>query len=365
MNSRELNRALLARQHLLGRCRHPADDLIGELGGLNAQLPDIAHLALLARAEGFAPAELDRLIEERRVVRATWWRGTLHLVRAGDYVRQRRLLDRMLLRVFRGFFPAEARVLDLDRVLDRAAELLSGRALTRQELDVELSALQPAASRRGAAAFCARMLLPLVQVAPSGQWGESGHPRYSLAEEYLGRPLDPSGEGITDLVLGYLAAFGPASVADLQYWSGMTGLARVCQDLGDRLQTIRAEDGRTLLDIPGAATADPWADAPARLLGRYDNVIYGHAVRTRVAPEARRRAISPGAGPAPATFLVDGLVAGTWRVDTRGEEAVLTLSPFDRLPPSQRDELAVEAGRVLAVCAPGSIGRRVEFGPED
>jgi hypothetical protein len=362
VNDRQLNRALLSRQRLIRRSPADAEELVAGLAGLNAQLPDIPYLSLLARVEGFEPAHLSRLVAERRVVRATWIRGTLHLVRARDYLARRADLQPVLTRIYRSDFRREAPATDTARVLERARALLEERPMTRAELGAALEDLEPEGFERRSAAFCARMLLTLVQVAPSGEWAWYGNPRYALAERHLAAPLAEPGPGLRALALGYFAAFGPATVRDLRYWSGLTGLAEMCRSLGDRLVRSRHDDGRVLYDVAGAALPDPGVPAPCRLLPAYDNALYAHADRSRIVPEAHRRVISGGMG-TPATLLVDGMVAGTWRLERRRDEAALWLRPFATVPRSGRRELEAEARRVLATVAPDA--RRADVGYAD
>ena len=85
LTRRELNRATLARQHLL----EPADlgvvEAIEAIGGLQAQEPASPYLALWTRLRSFAPSDLDSAFAERRVVKAGLMRATLHAVSAEDY----------------------------------------------------------------------------------------------------------------------------------------------------------------------------------------------------------------------------------------------------------------------------------------
>jgi hypothetical protein len=90
-----------------------------------------------------------------------------------------------------------------------------------------------------------RALLPLVQVPPRGLWGMTGPAVHAPAERWLGRRL-ASNPSVENAILRYLAAFGPASIADIQAWSGLTKLREPIERLRKRLRTFRTEDGEAL-----------------------------------------------------------------------------------------------------------------------
>jgi hypothetical protein len=91
-------------------------------------------------------------------------------------------------------------------------------------------------------------------------------------------------------VLRYLRAFGPASVMDMQNWSRLTKLAPAFERLRERLVTFADERGRELFDLPDAPRPEADVPAPVRLLGEYDNVLLGHADRSRIASQPTSRA---------------------------------------------------------------------------
>ena len=72
----------------------------------------------------------------------------------------------------------------------------------------------------------ARVAVPLVQVPPRGVWGNGGHAKYATLEDWTGGDLQPD-PSPQQLVLRYLRAFGPATVMDVQNWSGLTKLKPV------------------------------------------------------------------------------------------------------------------------------------------
>ena len=160
----------------------------------------------------------------------------------------------------------------------------------------------------------------------------------------------------------YLAAFGPASVRDVQTWSGLTGLREVADRLRPGLRTFLDENGTELLDLPDAPRPAPDTPAPARLVAEFDNLILSHADRSRVIDEQARARIFTPNGVFPGTVLVNGFVAGTWRIDRSAGAATLTVEPFGKMTVKDRDAVRAEAGRLLAFAAPGAA-HDVRFGP--
>ncbi|WBP90499.1 winged helix DNA-binding domain-containing protein [Kitasatospora cathayae] len=352
LGTRALGRALLARQHLLARTDRTPLEVIHHLGGLQAQaVPQPPYLGLLSRLDGFTPERLTELLERRAVVRIALQRGTIHLVTAEDCLTLRPLLQPVLDQALRTTYGKQLAGLDLDALATEARALVEEEPRTFQRLGALLAATRP--DRDPAAlAQAARCLLPLVQVPPRGLWGRSGPAAHTTAEAWLGRPLDPA-PSPDGLVLRYLAAFGPASAVDLTKWCGLTGLSPVLRRLTPQLPTFRDEQGRLLYDLPRAPRPEPDAPAPVRLLAPFDNLLLSHADRSRVLPEEYRARVMTRNGLVLGTLLVDGLVAGTWRL-TADQEVVV--QPFARLTRTDRAATEAEAERVRAFAgADGSV----------
>lgn len=195
-------------------------------------------------------------------------RATIHLVTADDCLLLRPLVQPVLdaeLARHPEFGPAIEGV-DLAPVLAFAATLLAERPRNGKALRSALRERFPDHDS-AALAYACRNRLALVQVPPLGLWGRSAQVTSTTAESWLGRPLvtDPS---IDDVVLRYLAAFGPGSVADVAYWSRLTGLGEVVERLGPRLRSFADERGRRLLDLPDAPRPEPDVPSPPRFLPR-------------------------------------------------------------------------------------------------
>jgi hypothetical protein len=355
LSRRELNRALLGRQLLLARERRPVAGTVEHLVAMQAQNPRDPYVALWTRLQDFDPDELGRMVAEREAVRVPLLRTTLHLVTARDCLTMAPLLRPVLERGFWTGSPFGRKVkgIDIDAVLAAGRELLDERPRTTAQLRALLGERWPTYDA-ASLAYAVRHLVPVVQVPPRGVWGGKGLPTWAAAERWLGRPLDPA-PSIDRLVLRYLAAFGPATVMDVQAWSGLTRLREVAERLRPRLRSFRDPDGRELLDLPDATRPDPDTPAPPRFLPEYDNVVLGHADRTRIVPGD---AIWKWEFPDPAfrsPLLIDGFVQAAWHLEQDRGSATLVVEPLAPLPePATVEE---EATRLLEFLAP-EAGRR-------
>lgn len=345
LDRRALNRALLERQMLLERRPLTALDAIERLVGMQAQAPRAPYVGLWARLEGFRPDELSALIGERRAVRIALMRSTIHLVSAGDCLTLRPLVQPVLQRSLQGNFARALDGVDREEVAAFGRVLVEERPRTFSDLGKLLQERWPGVDPL-ALAMAVRAAVPLVQVPPRGLWRGSGQATHTSAKSWLGGSPAEAGEP-DETILRYLAAFGPATVNDVQTWSGLTGLRDVVERLRPRLRTFRDEHGRELLDLPDAPLPDPETPAPTRLLPEYDNLLVSHADRTRViADEDRERVFTKG------TVLVDGFVAGTWKLARERRAAEVVVEPFGRLPKRDRDAVEAEAAALLAFAAP-------------
>ncbi|MFF9086802.1 winged helix DNA-binding domain-containing protein [Streptomyces sp. NPDC014991] len=345
LDARALNRATLARQLLLHRSGRSALDAVGHLLGLQAQNTRPPYYALAARLDGFAPERLSTLMSGREVARIVTLRSTIHTHTADDCLALRSFVQPARLRE-----PGNSRTgpagVDLDRLAAVARELVEAEPRTMAQLRRALGAVWPDADPQ-ALGVAARCTLPLVQVTPRGLWDESGQVALTTAEHWLGRAAGPVPTA-ESVVLRYLAAFGPASVRDMQTWAGPTRLRPVFERLRPRLLSFRDPAGVELFDVPGAPRPDPATPAPPRFLPEFDNLLLSHADRTRVVPPAHRGRNWTG-NQAHRTLLVDGFLAGLWRL---GADA-LVIEPFGTLPKALREEVAEEGERMLRVLHPG------------
>ncbi|MFF4036918.1 winged helix DNA-binding domain-containing protein [Streptomyces sp. NPDC001816] len=344
LDTRALNRATLARQLLLRRSPLSAADAVRHLLGLQAQNVRPPYYALAARLDGFAPEQLSALLADRAAVRIVTLRSTIHTHTAEDCLTLRPLVQPARDRELTNFRKGLAGV-DLDRLAALARELVETEPRTMAQLREALGAQWPDADPQSLG-VAARCRLPLVQVTPRGLWGRSGQVALTTAEHWLGRPAEPA-PAPDAVVLRYLAAFGPASVRDMQTWAGLTRLKDAFERLRPTLLTFRDPNGVELFDLPDAPRPDPDTPAPPRFLPEFDNLLLSHADRTRVIP-AEYWGRSWQRNQAYRTLLVDGFLAGLWKLD--GD--TLVIEPFGELTKAQREDVTAEGARMLATLHP-------------
>jgi hypothetical protein len=333
---RELNRTLLLRQLLLRRERLPVMRAIERVGALQAQWAPAPYVALWSRLEGFERGTLERALARGSVVKALLMRATMHLVSARDYafldacVREARTAARV-----RGTKPPPA------AVIDRAVELTRERPRTRPELLRELGYDPRSQDPRDIREHSWIIALARLEQTPEAAfWSFRGSPLLRPVEH----ELPPRSEAAAYLIRRYLAAFGPATRADVSAWSGVPIRGLTPGFESQRLRVFRDERGRELLDLPRAPLADGDVAVPPRLLPRWEELLLAHKDRTRVLPEEYRPQVIAVNGDVRQAILVDGFVAGYW--EYAGDR--VTLHPFAPLPRTARRTLEDEARRLAA-----------------
>ena len=348
---RALNRATLARQLLLRRSPLAPLAAIEQLAGLQAQVARPPFVGLWSRLESFAREELVTLLVTKKVVRATLLRGTLHLCSARDFLAHRGALQPMLAKGAATVLGDRAAGIELPKLLAKARALLEAGPATFDDLRDRLVEAFPGWNDR-AMGYLTRCHLPLVQVPEEGEpWAFPQAARFGLADAWLGKPCAPE-QPPDALVLRYLAAFGPATPADAQAWSGLQGLREVFERLRPKLVTFRDEGKRELFDLPGAPRPDENTPAPARFVADFDNLVLAHADRRRVLADAHRGSVVTKNLLVRATVLVDGVVAGIWKVERKKAMATLVIEAFVKLAKKDRAALEEEGERLLRFVEP-------------
>lgn len=363
LSARALNRALLGRQSLLERSRESVPAMVERLLGLQGQAPNPPYLGLWTRLRDFALDDLTAAMQAREVVRATMMRGTLHLVSAQDYRRLRPVLQPVLQRLSLQSGHARAlQGLDLATLRRAGFEALRAQPLSATALGEALRAHWPDHDANALASLV-RGAEPLVHVPPAGLWDSHKPACFATAIDWLGASIDDNADeaAIDAMLLRYLGAFGPASARDATTWSGLTATRERLERLRPALRVFRDETGTELFDLPDAPRPELDTQAPARLLPEFDNVLLSHAERSRIFDESLRGAIFTRNGLVAATILVDGFVAGTWKLQRDARSATLSIAPFRPLKAADREALEREADLCLSVAAPSQAQRELRF----
>jgi hypothetical protein len=333
---RELNRATLARQLLLERKRLAATAVIERLVGMQAQWPQAPYVGIWTRTTSFRRETLERELARAAVVKATMMRQTLHLVTRRDYGLIRAAQSETN---FPWASETAKRLAPSVRELAANGPVTTAEALAHLEREHGMTGIE---ARRGWRA--ARVRAHVLHHHETALWRPRNSGFAAVEEPEPHVPVEARAE----IIRRYLAAFGPASRRDVVAWS-MLHVPEIQRslDLLEPLRRFRDEHGRELLDVPGAPLPDAETPAPVRFLPKWDNVLLAWADRTRVLPEQYRKTVIRMNGDVAQTFLVDGFVAGIWRVD--GGRVVA--EPFAPLSRAIRSELADEAGRLEAFLA--------------
>jgi winged helix DNA-binding protein len=345
LTARELNRALLARQFLLGRSSLPMVATIERIGGLQTQDAPSGYVGLWSRMRDFRRDSLTEALHQRRVIQGTLLRSTIHMVSARDYwlflaaVRQPR--QDWWRRVTRH----QIGEVDMAAAVRALREQLANGPRRADDLRAILS-------DRGLPSFAfagVALWLDMVRVPPAGTWEQRRADLYGLAEAWIAPAKHSESTALEHLIRRYLGAFGPATVREIADWAGIPYAKLVPALARMSLRHFRDEKGKDLIDLPRAPLPDANTPAPVRFLPTWDATLLVHARRTQILPEQFRPLVfntkTPHSVP---TFLIDGAVAGTWRE----EGGRIKLEPFEPIPKSVRREVDDEARRLAAFFRP-------------
>lgn len=347
LTHRQLNRATLARQLLLGRERLSVVDAVHRVVALQAQEPASPYIALWNRVESFEPAELDAAFAEQDVVKAQLLRITLHAVTSGDYpafheamqptLRAARLLDRR-------FASEGVSIADTDALIP---ELLALTAAPRKNVEVETWLEGRLGSPKPRVWWALRQYGPFVHAVTGGPWAFAARPSY-VAARNQSRGGDTSA-AVRSLVRRYLEGFGPATMADIAQFGTIyrPPVQEALASLGDELVRLDGPDGATLYDVPGGVVPAEDTPAPPRLLPMWDSAMLAYKDRGRIVPTEYRTAVMRNNGDVLPAMLIDGFVAGVWRPVEHGIEA----TAFHRLSAKDWAGLEVEATSLIAFLA--------------
>ena len=346
LSNRALNRAFLARQMLLEREKTTAVAAVERLVGMQAQVARPPFVGLWTRLLDFRRNELVDALHARSLVRATSLRATLHLMSAADYAAMRGALQPMLTRGMQSVLRDRSLGLDVEKLDAEARKFFTRSPATFDALRDHLKKKFPTVDER-AMGYTVRTHVPLVQVPTDAQWGFPAAADFALADRWLSKKISTRPTSPEAIVLRYLAAFGPATPSDAQAWSGMGGLREVFESLRPSLVTFQDERKRELFDLPNAPRPGADADAPLRFIPDFDNLVLSHDDRSRIMANEHRSRVTLKNLQVRATFLVDGVVAGTWKSERKRKTAVLVIEPFGAIPKRTRTALEEEGEKLL------------------
>jgi hypothetical protein len=293
-------------------------------------------------------------------------RTTIHLLTARDWLALRPVLQVVQERGFASGSPFGRNLagVDVSEVVAAGRALLDERPRAAAELAKLLKERWPDRDA-SSLSYAVRYLLPLVQIPPRGIWGRSGPPVLATAETWLGRPVGTE-TAPDEMILRYLAAFGPATIMDIQAWCWLTRLGPVVERLRNELRTFCDEHGRELFDVPDGPLPDPDTPAPPRFLPQYDNLLLSHKDRSRVFGESAAwpvRADQITQVFAGGSILVDGFLHAGWRIQRDGDRVTLLVKPLRPSTKSERAAVADEGDRLLEFSAADATIRDVSFEP--
>ncbi|RZU12398.1 winged helix DNA-binding protein [Kribbella rubisoli] len=349
-----LNRATLDRQWLLERHDATALEAIEHLAGMQAQAPLAPYVGLWTRLKDFQPAELVKLLEDRQAVRGSLMRATIHLVSSRDFLAFRPLIQPRLDReIYQNITYGRHRLegLDMDAVLQAGIDRMTESPATAVQLREHLAKLWP--DREPAAlAHAVRCLLPTIQIPPRGIWNKGGNPTMTTADLWLNSPITtkPSAEA---LVLRYLAAYGPATVADAQTWSGLTHLAEIFDRLDLRTYTT-PDSNRPLYDLPDIPLPPEDTEPPTRFLPEYDNLLLSHADRTRFSPTPTPTSLPLQTLLTKGTILHNGYTKALWTQSKSKTQTTLQIAPTTKLSHQAWQSIESEAHNLLTFTNPNA-----------
>lgn len=355
----ELNRATLARQMLLERQSLSVPAAIEKLVGLQAQLAVSPYIGLWTRLQNFQRENLADLIDNHEVIKATLMRSTLHLFTADDYLHFRTTLQRVMTEASESISRRRGQDFDVEQVVGKARAFIEEQPRSFAEISAMLTEFLPDVDV-GSMRYSVRTHLPLIQVPNDSLWSYPGNPKFTLAETWLKQPI-PGDDHFRKLVFRYLAAFGPATVADIQTWSGLSKLKDAVEKLKPELVIYRDERKRELLDLPDMPLPAGDTPAPECFLPEYDNLLLSHKDRTRViADEYRSKVYLPGLR-VRSTILVDGFVRGGWKISKSKGVATLLIEPFAALTKPNQKALEAEGEKLVRFVEPDAKTYEIQF----
>ena len=335
LTQRELRLAVLARQLLLERAKLAIPRALERMAGIQAQYAPSTYIRLWSCLDGFGRGDLTRALERKRAVTGTLMRSTIHVVSARDYWLFAAGVGPSRETWWLRTWGKGHRERELAAAREALRKELGGRTIKRDELNRIYEA-------HGSTVWSGAWI-ELVRVPPASTWEHRRSDLFRLAAEWIPGEKPAEEEGVAHLLRRYLEGFGPASLADAANWAGVPAAKMRAAAARMKLRTFRDEDGKALVDLARAPLPDASTPTPVRFLPTWDATLLVHVRRTQILPEHyRTRIFSTKTPHSVGTVLVDGAVAGTWRVERSARKATVLVEPFERLPRQALPELRTE-----------------------
>lgn len=334
------------------RLHEPASGRPGEavawLGGVQAQDDTWARWSIALRMRDGRAHDVQRALDERRIVRTWAYRGTLHYLAAAD-------LHWVLSIVAPRIIATNARryaQLGLDEpALARSSEVI-GRIL-RQEGPLMRSEIAARLQKEGISAQGQRAPYLLQRAALDRvicHGPPRGHePTYVYRPDWLGTGAIADDDRDTQaLAARYVISHGPATAHDFAWWTGLTvAAARKALRAASRIVRVGAEE-QALWAIEDAVPQPEAVQGTAHLLPPFDEYLLGYADRSAALDPDYTKLVNRGGGMLQPTIVVDGKVIGIWRRESKGARTIVTLEPFRPLSAAERQAVEAAAGRYAA-----------------
>ncbi len=350
LSLRALNRSSLARQMLLERVSLPVTKALEKTVGIQAQQAPAPYVWFWTRLKDFQRDDLAQAIEAHEIVKATFFRATLHLTTREDYLRFRTAITPALTGAAESIVKGRENTgFDQAEILEMGRKFIAQEPRSFAEITAYFSETLPQFDI-GALRYSVRTHLHLIQVPTDTYWSYPGNPKFTLAETWNGEASSPKDE-TKALIKRILAAFGPASLNDLQKWTSLM-LKDILPTFKDELVIYHDEKKKELFDIADMPLVDEDTPVPIRFLPGFDNLLIAYDKRQRiVADDYRKKVYLPGLIIAP-TILIDGFVEGVWKAERKKKEAFLHMELFKPLTQSQQSQLEEEAEALIRFLEP-------------
>jgi hypothetical protein len=319
-------------------------EVVGDVVGIQAQMPQAAALSLRARVAGLTREDVREALEVRRTLVRTWvMRGTIHLVRTEDLPWMLPALPASVLR-------------EVPRWLERRAGLVMGS----KEADAAARRVERVLKRRGP--LTRTEIVEAMEVGPEAGYGlmrlaalrgwicygpdRGADQSFVVIRDWLPELPSLGLPGPGELARRYLAGYGPAEPADLATWWGMPlGAARREMESAETVEVRHR--GRSLSALPDGLERSEAGSAPSvRLVGAWDAYLLGHRDRGLILHPRHTRTVNRGGGWLHPVVLIGGRVRGVWRTERTGGRLELTVLAFGPLPRAAREGIGAEADDV-------------------